>query len=662
MNIEEQQSTIISYDQTGNSTTTNKLGMREMQAKVYDARDKQYLLIKAPPASGKSRAFMFVALYKLEYQNIKKVIIAVPEKTIGRSFRNTELSKFGFFADWAVSPYYDLCDTENEKEKVHRFVKFLTTNNKSKILVCTHSTLRYGLNEIPDDKLNDVLVGIDEFHHTSADVNNGLGEIVRRLISKTSAHIVAMTGSYFRGDGNPVLRSEDELLFYPVTYNYYDQLNGYKYLKTLGLGYHFYKGHYLSALDKVLDTHKKTLIHIPVTNSKAAGAYDKFDQVKQIEDLCGNVIGCDYNNSIDIIRTKDGRELKIADLVNDDTEHRNRVQHYLQKMKSKDDIDIIIAMGTAKEGFDWEWCEHCLTIGVRGSLTEIVQIIGRCTRDCEGKKHAQFTNLIAAPDETQDDVVVAVNDMLKAITASLLMEQVMAPSWNFKTSKDADDENADGRTLIIEGLKPLSSAHTKQIVEEQLDDLKANILQHPSIAEAIQVGTSPEVINKVLIPKIVEEIHPELTADENEEISQRVVLDFVAKGKDVVETSEGNKLLKLTNSFININELSISLINSINPFQRAYEIMSKEIDAPVLKVIQDTIAEKNIDMTIEEAIELYKGPFQEYRGKYGDHPSINDPNVDVRRLAQAIKVIKNYKIRKEMGLDYIPGIMMKGDK
>ncbi len=104
-------------------------------------------------------------------------------------------------------------------------------------------------------------------------------------------------------------------------------------------------------------------------------------------------------------------------------------------MDSVDDVDLIIALGMAKEGFDWPWCEHALTIGYRGSLTEIIQIIGRATRDSPNKTHAQFTNLIAQPDAADDEVKVAVNNMLKAITASLLMEQVLAPNFNFKTKR-----------------------------------------------------------------------------------------------------------------------------------------------------------------------------------------------------------------------------------
>ena len=48
-------------------------------------------------------------------------------------------------------------------------------------------------------------------------------------------------------------------------------------------------------------------------------------------------------------------------------------------------MDIIIALGMAKEGFDWIWCEHALIVGYRASLTEIVQHIGRATRDAPAR-------------------------------------------------------------------------------------------------------------------------------------------------------------------------------------------------------------------------------------------------------------------------------------
>ena len=495
----------IHYLQTGKATATNELGMREMQAQAYLHRDKRFLLIKAPPASGKSRALMYIALDKLEHQGVKKVVVAVPEKSIGRSFRNTNLTSGGFFADWMVTPYFNLTDVKNEQDKKGRFMEFFRQNN-AKVLVCAHATLRNGMKELPDDSFNDVLLAIDEFHHTSADANSNLGDVVRRVMNNSTGHIVAMTGSYFRGDGIPVLRAEDEARFYPVTYNYYQQLNGYKYLKNLVLGYHFYHGSYLDHIGEVLDTRKKTIIHIPSVNQRASTGLGKYQETAEILKVIGTIEYKDYNTGVYYVKTDDGRMLKVADLVEDEQKERNMVQDYLQKMKSRDDMDIIIALGTAKEGFDWQWCEMCLTIGVRGSLTEVIQIIGRCTRDCEGKETARFTNMIAMPEAEQSEVKVAVNDFLKAITASLLMEQVMAPSWKFKTIKDEKEPNEDfAHTIVVEGLKPLSSDKTKTIVESQLDDLKAAILQDDMVVKALSGSTTAETITQHLIPKVIRE-------------------------------------------------------------------------------------------------------------------------------------------------------------
>ena len=665
----------IRYIQSGKSSNTDELGMREMQAKSYKYRDKRFLLIKAPPASGKSRALMFIALDKLQNQGIKRVVVAVPEKSIGRSFRDTYLKKYGFFSDWTVVPYYDLCSTAgNENDKAGTFCEFMHQTS-AKILICAHATLRNAMRQLDDSDWNDCLLAIDEFHHTSADVNSGLGDIVRRVMNNSSGHIVAMTGSYFRGDGIPVLRAEDEARFYPVTYNYYQQLNGYKYLKNLVLGYHFYKGVYLDHLMEVLDTHHKTIIHIPAIQSRAATAKGKYAEVAEIMAMIGTEVEHDYNSGIYKLRTEDGRIVKVADLVEDNSKTRDAVYSYLQKMKSADDMDFIIALGTAKEGFDWEWCDTCLTIGVRGSLTEVVQIIGRCTRDSEGKETARFINMIAMPDADQPEVKVAVNDFLKAITASLLMEQVMAPSWHFKTTKeDEPDEDTDiVHTIVVEGLKPLSSAKTQQIVQEQLDDLKASILQDDMIVKAISGTTTAETITQHLIPKVIREKYPDLNDGEVEEIRQRVLLDTIIKGNDIVDEngnpidmteistnnddieSEGNRLLKLTNRFINIDKLSINLIDTINPFQRAYEVLSKTVDAPTLKVIQDTIAEQKFDMSLENAITLFKGPLKEWITEHnGAQPSLSDPNPKTRELACALQMMKNLKIRKMMGLDYEP--------
>lgn len=645
----------VQYAQTGKSSNTDELGMREMQAMVYAQRNRQHLLVKAPPASGKSRAMMFVALDKLANQGVKKVIVAVPQQNIGRSFKDTPLKKFGFFEDWRVAPYWDLClsaGSENSKKSIVR--EFLDHPTATK-LVCTHATLLNSLNGIDARKLDNVFFGIDEFHHGSADEDNRLGTLIRRLLNETSAHILAMTGSYFRGDAVPVMRPEDEARFQPtINYNYYQQLNGYKWLKSLGIGYSFFQGNYLTAIPDVLDTTKKTLIHIPHPNSKTGAFMNKHDQVAEIINYIGEVVDREYNHNLYKVKTPDGRILTVGDLVEDKKEQRDALQSYLQRMNSRDSLDILIALGTAKEGFDWEWCEHCITIGIRASLTEVVQIIGRCTRDCEGKTHAQFTNLIPCPDAAQDDVAMAVNDFLKAISASLLMEQVMAPKWNFKTKPDEDEpekpekSNENEHVFEVKGLPALNDK-TKAIVENDLDTLVATTLSDKNIREAIIGEGMAEMITEVYIPKIIRDTYPDLTEEEADAVAQHTILTIATQGEQVTVDDTGNKFIKIANKFVNLNDLDINLIAGINPFQRAYEVVSKSLTPETLRTIQYVIEDKRSEhLTDEEAILLFTKYLPKWReenpGK--DKPEITDGDPTARRIAMAIEHLRNLKRRK----------------
>ena len=312
----------VAYGQSGTSKAVNAFGQRPMQARAYAARAAQFLLLKAPPAAGKSRALMFIALDKLRHQGVAKVIVCVPETSIGASFRSTDLSRNGFEADWVVEDRWNLCLSGAEDapvaQKAKAFAEFMASD--ARVLVCTHATFRFGFDAVEAAKgieaFDDVFLAIDEFHHVSADDNNRLGQILRRIVTREKAHVMAMTGSYFRGDAVPVLRPEDEARFTTITYSYYEQLDGYEFLKALGINYSFYKGRYINGLPEVLDTTLKTIIHIPHRGS--AEAYgEKNDEVGRIIDLIGKHVGVEAGTGFDLVQTADGRMLKVADLVND---------------------------------------------------------------------------------------------------------------------------------------------------------------------------------------------------------------------------------------------------------------------------------------------------------------------------------------------------------
>ncbi len=639
----------VEYHQTGNSKSTNHFGMREMQERAFDHRDAKYMLLKSPPASGKSRALMFLALDKLINQNIKKVIVAVPERSIGSSFAPTDLTKFGFFANWSPKEQYNLCTagSDGSKSKVSSFHNFMEDTNKEQILICTHATLRFACEELEESKFDNVLLAIDEFHHVSIAGDNRLGEILKNIMDKSKVHIVAMTGSYFRGDSVPILLPEDEAKFTKVTYNYYEQLNGYNHLKTLGIGYHFYQGKYTNAIMEVLDTDKKTILHIPSVNS-GESTKDKRNEVDFIIDAIGAVERQDTETGVLYVkRKKDGKILKIADLVEDTQKERDKIQAYLRDINSVDDIDIIIALGMAKEGFDWPYCEHALTVGYRGSLTEIIQIIGRATRDSDNKTHAQFTNLIAQPNAADDEVKFSVNNMLKAITASLLMEQVLAPNWKFK-AKVSEDDKAKAGEIKIKGLKEPSSQRVKDIVEEDLTDLKAAIFQDSTMLKAMpDASVDPEVINKILIPKVIRIKYPDLTEEQVEEVRQHVVVDSVVKNGEIKEVGD-KRFIRMAGSFVDIDDMHIDLIDRVNPFQEAFEVLSKSVSAKVLKIIQETIQATRIQMEEEEAFLLWL-KIQEFVKTHKREPNINSAMPQEKRMAECIIYLKEQKRKKAAG-------------
>jgi hypothetical protein len=633
----------VNYKQTGESTKINKLGMREMQERAYQARDARYLLLKAPPASGKSRALMFLALDKIHKQGIKKVIVAVPEKSIGGSFSKTDLMSHGFFANWEPQDEYNLCTAGSDSRKVETFLRFM--NSDAKILICTHATLRFAFEQIDESKFNDCLLAIDEFHHVSADKETSrLGSLLHAIMTKSTVHIVAMTGSYFRGDGVAVLMPEDEEKFTKITYNYYEQLNGYDYLKSLGIGYHFYQGKYTSAIVEILDTNKKTILHIPNVNA-GESTKDKYQEVDTILDMIGDVEKQDQQTGIIYLKRKiDGKILKVANLVEEND--RQKVVEYLRNIKTASDMDLIIALGMAKEGFDWSYCEHALTVGYRGSLTEVIQIIGRCTRDSKNKTHAQFTNLIAQPDASNDQVTLSVNNMLKAITCSLLMEQVLAPSFKFKT-RLSDEDKIEAGEIRIRGFKEPSSNRVRDIIESDLNDLKASILQDDQMIKAMPGNVDAEVINKVMIPKIIQIKYPDLSTSEVEEVRQYVVVDSVVKSGEIKEAGD-QKFIRMAGKFINIEDLHIDLIDRINPFQQAFEILSKSVTAKVFKVIQEAIEATRIQMSDEEAKILWPKIKKFVQDNNGKQPNINSIDPLEKRMAEAIIYLQDQ--RRKQGL------------
>ena len=667
----------VTYARSGASTKVNALGMRPMQERAYEKRGEQYLLIKSPPASGKSRALMFIALDKLHNQGIRQAIIVVPEKSIGASFNDEPLSKNGFWADWHVEPKWNLCNAPGNDNggKVKSLGAFLASDDK--VLVCTHATFRFAVDAYGVEAFDDRLIAVDEFHHVSANPDNKLGTHLGQFIARGRTHIVAMTGSYFRGDAAPVLAPEDEAKFETVTFTYYEQLSGYEYLKQLDIGYFFYSGSYVDDILDVLDPGEKTIIHIPNVNSRES-TKDKLREVEHIIEALGEWQGIDSTTGFQLVKRPEGRVLRIADLVDDEPSKRDRVVAALKdpaQKNNRDHVDIIIALGMAKEGFDWIWCEHALTVGYRASLTEIVQIIGRTTRDAPGKTRARFTNLIAEPDATEEAVTEAVNDTLKAIAASLLMEQVLAPRFEFKPKTPDSgptpgfdygeggydpqrcnigvNEQTGTYQIEIKGLAEPKSKEAARICREDLNEVIAAFVQDKANVERglFDEELVPEELTQVRMGKIVKEKYPELDAEDQEAVRQHAIaaLNLIQQAKRMItegsngEVSPNTALIDGVRRFaMDVRELDIDLIDRINPFGEAYAILAKTMNEESLKQVAAAISAKRTAITPEEAKVIARRAV-EFKRERGRVPSVTSQDPWEKHLAEGAAAFMRYK-------------------
>jgi hypothetical protein len=672
----------VTYASTGKDQSPNELGMRPMQERAYDKRGEPYLLIKSPPASGKSRALMFIALDKLHNQGLKQAIITVPERSIGSSFNDEPLTEFGFWADWQVEPKWNLCNAPgSDGGKANAVGAFLASDDR--VLVCAHATFRNAVEKYGIEAFDDRLIAVDEFHHVSANPNNRLGQHLGALIARDKVHVVAMTGSYFRGDAEAVLAPQDESKFDTVTYTYYEQLNGYKYLKLLDIGYYFYSGPYADDILKVLDPDEKTIIHIPNVNSHES-TKDKHREVEHIIDALGDWQGLDPGTGFQLVKRPDGRVLRIADLVDDEGPKRDKVSAGLkdpaQKM-NRDHVDIIIALGMAKEGFDWIWCEHALTVGYRASLTEIVQIIGRATRDAPGKTRARFTNLIAEPDASSETVTEAVNDTLKAIAASLLMEQVLAPRFEFKpkvvtnVATEGFDYGADGYDpkkcnvgfneesgkfqIEIKGLIEPKSKEAERICQQDLNEVITAFVQDKTTIERglFDEELVPEELTQVRMGKIIKARYPDLDDQDSEAVRQHAVaaLNLTQQAKAVALTGAvteaiGNTALidGVRKFAMDVRDLDIDLIDRINPFGEAYAILAKTMSEESLKQVASVISAKKVNLTPDEARDLAKRAlkFKQDRGRL---PSITSQDAWEKRMAEGVAYLARMKAEAAHG-------------
>ena len=261
-----------------------------MQERAFEKRGEQYLLIKSPPASGKSRALMFIALDKLQNQGVKQAIIVVPERSIGAQLRRRAAVEVRFLGDWEVKPQWNLCNApggDEPRRDQGQGGRGVSRKYRQRVLVCTHATFRFAVDELGVEAFDNRLIAIDEFHHvwrirtTSSALSSG------RFIVRDKVHIVAMTGSYFRGDAVPCClpRTKPSSRRSPTPITSSSTATSISSHSTLAII--SIRARIVDAIVKVLDPAEKTIVHIPNVNARES-TKDKMRRSNDIMDALGD--------------------------------------------------------------------------------------------------------------------------------------------------------------------------------------------------------------------------------------------------------------------------------------------------------------------------------------------------------------------------------------
>lgn len=322
-----------------------------------------------------------------------------------------------------------------------------------------------------------------------------------------------------------------------------------------------------------------------------------------------------------------------------------------------------------------------------------MQIISRATRDAPGKTEALFTNLVSAPFANDEAVSPAVNDMLKAISVSLLIEQVMAPVFKFRTHKGAGQFDGSPSDKLNPG--PVTNAGEIEIVgmpeidekaveaiETDFNDLFADVQNDPRTL-TVMINSDDhhtDVIYDLVVTDVIKRRYPGFSAEQVQDavglFGVRAGLGReVAKDPSIIQTAgmseggqavftgpdegdgerdttgpnAGDRFVQQAKRFINVRELQVDLLGGRRDFDDAYELLSKELSEELLARLHGEVRSLTVSMTQEEAEKLYSR-IKEFIHREGREPNLNSPNGREVRLAEALAFLRKLSREKRAAM------------
>lgn len=256
------------------------------------------------------------------------------------------------------------------------------------------------------------------------------------------------------------------------------------------------------------------------------------------------------------------------------------------------------------------------------------------------------------------------------------MEQVFAPRYEFRPKHPDNQPDAGfdygengyqpgqcnigfneqtGQCQIeIKGLVEPKTPEAERICREDLHEIVASFVQDKASLEhgLFDDIIMPQDLTIVRLGKIIRDKYPELDEHDQEAVRQQALAAFTLtqKGKAIANAPDGDHEAKANTALIDgvrkfitdVRELTVDLIDHINPFFEAYAILAKSLDENRLQQIAAIITAKRITIEPEEAKELARRALL-FKKERGRPPKPQSPDPWEQYLAAGAQKYAEYK-------------------
>lgn len=499
--------------------------MRDWQIKAFDQlKDAPYTILNAPMGSGKSWLMCLLSAYKMQQDPQLRTIISVPQTIIAPGFAEAKLQMpNGEKIYW--KPVHNLCG-EQSKGTVDYAINWLAAPTKGfsdQTLICTHATLVAVHKKLKENNslhlLRNLLLWIDEAHHVKnmtkdnlqdEVISNSLGELTKFLLNseENRAQLGLTTASFFRGDRQSLLTEDMQTRFTRFNLPYDEYFKSMQYLKSFSFDFLVSGQDYTRAIEILAKIRKaKDIIYVPHPKAIASTG-DKYKEVEAIVTKYQGLHGGEVlkaDNGLTVLQNEDN-SFKLLNLVCESS--RNEKKNFLSSSllkNDKDALDVIIALGMFKEGANWIWADRSIIVGPRSSLVDVIQMVGRLFRDAPGKKHVEVIQLLpfALDQQNPEEACENLNNYLKAIYASLILEDIMNPVKIKMATQSKPSENTDKQNRSQNILQEIVPDDAKRI--SLIDDISNSLLD--IIDKKEDAATDTRILReefKKIVPQILE--------------------------------------------------------------------------------------------------------------------------------------------------------------